>query len=142
LGGLVFQPLTFNYLQYWGSDWQNNAPISLVAEFFNGKPTAGAKERIILNRVLADELNAGFQHFQNIAIKEINGQKIASLKDLIRAFESNQAQYHIIVTEDNQKITLDRHKVLAQQGSLLKKYFIGADRSLDLLEPAPLKKPG
>jgi len=133
-GGLVFQPLTLNYLQGWGNDWQNAAPTNLVYEFIYGQPSKERHELVFLNRVLADELNAGYQGLQNAIVKEVNGQKIRSMKDVIQAFSLSPSAYHSILLEGDLKIILEKERVLKGHEKLLKKYSIASPSSPDLVQ--------
>jgi S1-C subfamily serine protease len=132
LGGLVFQPLTVNYLKIWGDDWYDDAKKSLLNYYFYGKPTEDKREIVILTKVLADEINVGYHDINNRIISRINGKKISNMKDLVDAFESNKGKYHIISDELNYRLVLDRQRVNENNKSILQKYGISSDRSRDL----------
>src|SRR5439155_20366771 len=50
-GGLVFQPLTKNFLRSWGQDWERRAPFRL-AYFRNQDPTPERPAIVILSQVM------------------------------------------------------------------------------------------
>src|SRR5439155_8802121 len=60
VGGLVFQPLTKNYLRGWGQDWERRAPFRL-AYFRNQDPAPDRPAIGILSQVLPDLYNLGYQ---------------------------------------------------------------------------------
>ena len=86
----------------------------------------------MLIKVLADEINVGYHGRENRVISYVNGEKISTMKDLVRAVEEHKGQYHTIVDEQGYRIVLDRNKVDENGQSILKKYKISFDRSRDL----------
>ena len=133
VGGLVFEPLTVNYLKEWGVNWTDNAPLELVRYYARGEKTAARKQVVVRVKVLADELNAGYQEQENEVISSVNGRTISSIQDLVKAFEENQGRYNVIRDENEYTIILDRQKVNQYGPGILKKYRISSDRSPDLL---------
>jgi S1-C subfamily serine protease len=132
LGGLVFEPLTKNYLKTWGYDWYNDAPSNLLSYYHYGEPADDRREVILLVKVLAHEINVGCHGLQNKVIAYVNGKKISTMKDLVRAVEQHQGKYHVIVDEQGYRIVLDRKKVEENSQGILVKYKISSDRSRDL----------
>ena len=131
-GGLVFEPLTVNYLKEWGPNWRNNAPLELVNYYLHGEKTANRNEVVVLVKVLADELNVGYQERKSNVVRSVNGRTISSIQDLVRAFEENRGQYHILRDEEDYMIVLDREKVDRDGPGILQRYRISCDRSSDL----------
>ncbi len=132
VGGLVFQPLTVNYLKTWGAKWVFDAPDNLANHYFYKRRTDDRREIIVLTQVLADEHNVGYHDLKNRVILQVNDRKISTMNDLVAAFENNDGKYHIIVDERGHQIALDRHNVNLQSESILKRYRINSDRSQDL----------
>jgi len=131
LGGLVFEPLTLNFLKTW-KKWYLNAPSNLLNYYFRGEPTDERREVVVLVKVLADEINVGYHEWKNSVILYVNGKKISTIKDLVNAFEEHEGKYHTIVDERGYKIVLDKNKVGENSQRILKKYRINSDRSKDL----------
>jgi S1-C subfamily serine protease len=136
-GGLVFEPLTLNFLKTW-KKWYLNAPSNLLNYYFRGEPTEERREIVVLVKVLADEINVGYHDWKNNVIACVNGRKIATMRDLVEAFEENRGEYHTVVDEEGYMIVLDKKKVDENQERILRKYRISFDRSRDLLS---LRKP-
>ena len=132
LGGLVFEPLTLNYLKTWGKSWDDNPPSNLLSYFLYGEPTEERREIVVLVKVLADEINVGYHGRENRVISYVNGEKISTMKDLVRAAEGHKGKYHTIVDEQGYRIVLDRNKVDENGQRILKRYRINSDRSRDL----------
>ncbi len=131
-GGLLFEPLTKNFLQEWGNEWYNKAPINLLNYYFNGNITDSRKEIVVLVMVFADEINVGYHGWGNMVITKVNGKKIHSLHDVIEAFHSNKGEYNVIEDESSYKIVLSREKVNLFSDRILKRYNISSERSPDL----------
>jgi len=134
LGGLVFEPLTLNFLKTW-KKWYLSAPSDLVNYYFRGEPTDERREIVVLVKVLADEINVGYHEWKNSVISYVNGKKISTMKDLVSAFEEHEGKYHAIVDEHGYRIILDKKKVDENSQRILKKYRINSDRSRDLERP-------
>ena len=130
LGGLVFEPLSLNFLKEW-RNWRNNAPRHLVNSYYQGEPTDDQREIIVLVKVLADEINVGYHDWRYNVISHVNGKRISTMKDLVSAFEEYQGEYHTIVDESGYKIVLDKSKVDKNGERILKKYKISSDRSTE-----------
>lgn len=131
-GGLVFAPLTKNYLLEWGSQWFFSAPSKLLHFYQNGIRTADKKEIILLSKVLADEINLGYHDIDNVVIEKVNGRPIAGMTDLVRAVEENRDAFHIFEDDSGNKLVLKREMVDKYSGRILETYKIKADRSENL----------
>jgi hypothetical protein len=132
-GGLVFCPLTLNYIISWGDNWADDAPSNLLTHFTYGKLSQKSEEVIIIIKVLPSDLNNGYEEFTNERIFEVNGHKILNLRHLISIIESNPKDpFWVLRTEKDKMISLDHKKVKEEQAGLLEMYKITADRSTDL----------
>jgi len=130
VGGLVFQPLTGNYLSKWTE--QKDAPVHLVNYFHNGKRSEDRMQVIVLTQVLGDEITESYSDLTNNVIARVNGRHIASIEDLVRSVEFNKGEYHVIVDEYGNQIVLHRNKIKEANERMFKKYGIPSDRSEDL----------
>ena len=136
-GGLIFIPLTQNYLMSWGEDWYNAAPKNLVALYQYGQPSVLGEEAVILSKVLPSEVNNGYHEFRDLRIIAVNGSKILNLRELIRAVEQPSKKSNIEFQSDlGMKIVLDRKRVKSAQAGILRTYSVPADRSGDLVKKA------
>jgi S1-C subfamily serine protease len=134
VGGLVFMPLTYNYLdvRLMEDEYRSENFYNLFPYYDAGEPSEGRREVVLLATVLADELNVGYQRLEDIVIVEANGKKLAALKDLVKAVEDNAGEYHVFVDSKGKQIVLDRKKTEERGTVILEKYKVGADRSGDL----------
>ena len=135
--GLVFTPLTKNYLSVW-SGWAK-VPLRLK-QYYNemrAPENEHRKEVIVLMEILADEINVGYKVFEDSIVSEINGRTVNSMQDVVDAFESNGKDYHRIVFEPyDTEIVLSSQDVKERSESILLKYKVSSDRSKDLATPA------
>jgi S1-C subfamily serine protease len=130
VGGLVFQPLTTNYLEAWGK--MEDVPPHLVTYYYYGRPSENRRQVIVLTKILGDELTVGYDDFKDHVITRVNGAEISTITDLVKAIESNQGKYHVLMDEWGNQIVLERDKADQTQRKILEKYKIDADRSADL----------
>jgi len=133
-GGLVFQPLTENYLgaRLEDDEYDREFLFDLYPYYDSGEPTEDRRELIVLASVLADEINVGYHDLLDIVISRVNGEKLSTLEDLVEAVEGNKGAYHVFVDERGKEIVLDRKKMDARNELILKRYQIPSDRSEDL----------
>ena len=78
LGGLVFQPLTLNYLDTW--EKLPDAPSHLCGQYKNGRPSKDRKQLVVLTKILGDEVTAGYEEYKDRIILEVNGKRISSVE--------------------------------------------------------------
>ncbi len=116
-GGLVFQPITMNYLQD-------------VRGYGNWLDEARRKPKILLTRVLPDIVNIGYHDLDDFTIKSVNDQCIYSLNDLIKEIEKTKSIFIKIEAEDGKEIILHKQSAQKSNDLILKKYDIQKDRVL------------
>jgi len=134
LGGLVFQPLTVNFLKLWGDKWYHEASKNLLNQYYYGQPTEDEREIVVLSKVLADEINVGYHNLHDKIVYYVNDKRIANMNDLVDAFESYRGKYHVILDEMGHRIVLEKKKVDENGQSILQKYGINSDRSRNLMD--------
>lgn len=97
-GGLVFQPLSKEYLMTWNKWWHNAEPRLLYYYQYHVSDALfpDRKEFVVLNRVLPDQANTYLTELHDKAVDEINGVKITRLEDVPEAFKKPRNGYHVI----------------------------------------------
>jgi S1-C subfamily serine protease len=131
-GGIVFQPLSQNFLEVFGEYWNYVAPKNMLNYFQNGELTPERKEIVVLNRVLPDICNQGYQTASYSVITSVNGIPVRDMKHLISLLTENQAEFLVIDLENDGKLVLDRKKIWESHKQILENYGIPFDRSIDL----------
>lgn len=131
-GGLVFCPLTQDYLRTWGKRWADRAPAELLSLYQQGVRTAPDEEVVIVMKVLSSELNTGYDSWVNQRITAVNHHPIRNLRDLVTQVEQSQAPFITFETSRRYQLVIDRERAAATHQSLLQTYAIPKDRSPDV----------
>jgi PDZ domain-containing secreted protein len=129
VGGLVFQPLTSNYLDTLDNE---NIPVHLATYYYYGRQSEDRKQVIVLTKVLGDDLTVGYDDFKDHVITQVNGKRISTIEDMVKAIEETEGTYHVFMDEWGDQIVLERNKINKVQKKILKKYKIDSERSADL----------
>ena len=123
-GGLVFMPLTKNYLFEWGRNWVQKAPIRFIDIVKNANfPTQERTELVFVQSILADRENAGYE-ISHALVNEVNGVKIDSFSTLVQTLEKTQTSDVQIFLQGGSKIILNKEKAQEANARLLKRYGI------------------
>jgi S1-C subfamily serine protease len=139
-GGLVFTPLTINYIY---SIWDSSRGRPGILERILYENATPEKQQIVLLlQVLADETNKGYHNFANVPVVSVNGEKISGISDLIKKVENFKGDFIEIELEDLSKVVLETGKSRTATGGILARYGIVSDRSENLVEKkaAPVVK--
>lgn len=132
-GGLVFCPLTKDLLNIWGSQWYQSAPRELACILMDNFPERDDQEVVVLLKILAADVNQGYQNISNLVIEQVNGEKIWNMRELVEKTENCDEPFIIFEDQFNRKIILDRTKAQKSHQDILDIYRILSDRSEDLL---------
>jgi len=141
--GLVFMPLTYDYLSVW--DWKE---VSARFRFYYGEllPTPRRKEVVIINQVLAHDVNVGYHQVRGAVVDRINGVDIVEMADVQRALQAPAGEHHVIeidyhgVPGDSSdyhfafgtRVVLEASRASKATEEILTRYGIASDRSADL----------
>ncbi|MBE7449450.1 MAG: trypsin-like peptidase domain-containing protein [Kofleriaceae bacterium] len=139
VGGLVFVPVTKDYMATW--EWEK-VDHRLKHCFYDQVPTAARDEVVLLSHVLADDVNVGYHEAHGV-VRAVNGQQVRDLRSAFEAFRSPPAGYHVIELENRGNrlpdhpnvcslIVLDAHQAASSAARLLRAHGVPADRSPDL----------
>jgi hypothetical protein len=132
--GLVFQPLTEDFLRRWGASWTSRAPFRL--RFFRSKEsTEKTPSLVVLTVVIPDPINLGYEAIRYQVVDKLNGRKIHTLKDLVAAFGEPKDGFHIVEFmkgSSAQRLVIDAERaddatqrVMARYGIPKDHYFEG-----------------
>lgn len=133
-GGLVFTPLSLDYMKTLGRDWSESANAELVYELLyrrNESPEKARSEPIVLSTILPHSVNANFAIKGRALVDSINGIRIEKLEDVIRAFEKPNGDFHIIkFLPHNAVEVLKVSDVEKSNQEILKIHGVKSDRRL------------
>jgi S1-C subfamily serine protease len=141
--GLVFLPLTYDYMMTW--KWENVAP-RLKHYYYNRLPSARYKQVVLLNQVLAHDINVGYHQFHGAVVERINSIDIVTMRDIPRALEAPLGKFHIIELDHHgmrgessdyhssygTRIVIDARLAARATAEILAQNGIACDRSADL----------
>ncbi|MDH3592064.1 MAG: serine protease, partial [Planctomycetota bacterium] len=127
-GGLLFIQLTSSYI----ATWQETSPPPefLVAQEA-GLRTPARTEVVVLQEVLADECNRGYHDFDNLVVDRVQGKKIRNLREVIRLVEESRSPF-VRFESAYGTIVIDRAQALERHDTILERFGVPVDRSLDL----------
>jgi S1-C subfamily serine protease len=130
-GGVVFMPLTLNYLESWGPDWYLNAVDYLSHPFlFDNWHTGTREEIVILTFTLPAEVNAGYESLQNEIIETVDGTPVTSFSQFVELALSGTGPYLELTTNLDNVIILNRAEAAAANNDIMTMYGIPGDRYL------------
>jgi len=134
--GLVFVPLTRNYINAW--DPKDQPTIFKYLEEY-ALLSDRRTQPVVLDFVLPDDVNVGYNDMRNMIIQRVNGRNISRMSDLVEAFKHPLGRFHVLegddVSEFGTQIVLDAQKADAANLEILRRMGIPADRSDDLRAP-------
>ena len=123
-GGLLFEPLTFDYLR--ARNFGSHELMALAAKM----PSYEGEEVVVVVRALASEVNEGYHDLNDGVITAVDGTKPRNLADLVRLVERGAQPFVTITYDDGQQIVLDRARARAAGPEILRLYQIQSDRQL------------
>jgi S1-C subfamily serine protease len=133
-GGLVFTPLSADYLRTLGRDRADAASSTLYYELYfrrGEQPDKVRPEPVVLATTLAHPVNANLRVRGRVLVDKINGVRIERLEDVTRALELRQAGQHVIEFAGSGGFEcLDGDAAAAATSEILKTYGIPSDRRL------------
>jgi S1-C subfamily serine protease len=130
-GGLVFCPLTLNYLLTWGYDWEEDAPSNLLNYLFYERPRQDGEQVVLISKILPAEVNNGYEDVKDRRIISVNGQDFRNLKELIAIIESDQTPFVALKDQKGREIVIDRQQAHNAHRRILDAYQISNDRSVE-----------
>lgn len=128
--GLVFQPLSLNFLQTW-SKWWDAAPKEFLYHFYFGTPTKERHEVVALTQVLADEVNVGYEARYCESVVTIDGHEPRDLKDFVDRVQSAEGTLRLEMSSGC-LVVLDVDSARQAHARVLERYRVPHDRSDDL----------
>ncbi|MES2307326.1 MAG: hypothetical protein V4507_00550 [Verrucomicrobiota bacterium] len=130
VGGLVFMPLTSQYLRAFGDQWRTAAPFRLM--YHTLEPTLSEKEKIvILSGVLPDPYNLGYSEYRFLTVDSVNDEKVQTLKEMEQALQKNKGEFHkitFLLGRGPRQAILDAKTLEEANQRILKKFSIPTDR--------------
>ena len=132
VGGMVFVELSRPYLQEWGAEWTENAPQRLVNyDAFQDELPADRGKIVVLAKILPTPDTIGYDHIENVVIKELNGRPVKSIADLAEAAKHPVEGFQKIeLEEDPRWLFLDAASIETNRAQLMEHYALPATERL------------
>ncbi len=99
IAGILFTPLSYNYLATWGDSWFKDGPTNLLKHYFETRQKAD-EEVVIINGFLSSEMTAGYQDMAtDKRVKKINGKDFANFSEFIELVDTALEQDSLLTFE-------------------------------------------
>ncbi len=132
-GGLVFRPLTFEYLELF-----DEPPADLMNHAITQNLKTPERQQIILlSQVLPNVVNRGYQDYEDLVVASVNGVLPRNLQHLAQLIDAAQGPWLSVRTEDDFILTLDIGEARNAATRILTSYGLQRDRSPDLAAASP-----
>lgn len=129
-GGLVFQVLCRDMLATW-DEWWRDAPAEFLHHYYSGIRSEEQREVVVISKVLADEINVGYENFYNECVVSVNGHAPRDMADFVRCLDRATGVVDIR-TSRHGTIVLEAEEVRGATPRILERYRIPQDRSASL----------
>ena len=133
-GGLVFTPLSVDYLRTLGRNISESSFGEAYYELYYQKyeePGKVRPEPVVLASVLPDAVNANLTIRGRAVVDQVNGKRIQKLQDIVGALESSTNAFDVIEFLPHHSFeSLERADVEKANARILKTYGIANDRRL------------
>jgi S1-C subfamily serine protease len=139
-GGLVFQPLSKNFLKK-GTIKKADVLYQYLS-FIEDELYLETPEIIVISKILPDPINAYLDDFAGSIVESVNDRKIETLEDISDAFDEVVDFYVIKLKGEGRPLVLERKEVEKARGRILKGYGVISERYLgDSIVPKNWKSP-
>jgi S1-C subfamily serine protease len=134
-GGLIFQPLSYNFLKA-----SNIKDINLLYHcyyFVDNELYLKTPEIVVLSKILTDPINVYLSGFGNSIVQKINDKNIRTLKDVSDAFKEPADYYVIRLMGKHRPVVLERKAVEEARERIIRGYGVLKEEYLgDSIVPA------
>ncbi|HEX4084066.1 MAG TPA: trypsin-like peptidase domain-containing protein [Chthoniobacteraceae bacterium] len=127
-GGLLFQPLSRNFLEAYDID---DLQVRYFYDFFlEDELYKEHPEVIVLSAILPDPINTYLTDFRDGIVDEINGVKVRTLDDLANGFRAPADQYVIKLIGMGRPLVIDRAAAEAARQRIDQRYNVVKEENL------------
>ncbi len=122
VGGLLFQPLSFGFMNS-----RNTKDINLLYHyslFLENELYLDKPEIVVLSKILPDPINAYLNSFVNSIVLKINNKKIKTLADVSTAFKAPVDYYVIQLMSKERPVVLERREIIKARKRILRRYNV------------------
>lgn len=129
-GGMVFQPLTMNYLHEFGSgNWAQSAPVELTNYAVNGELDATGREIVILSEVLADKVNVGYHELGENVVRRVDGVPVNNFQHFVELLRAGTEEYVEIIVTRGTRVIFERRDFVNSTDRIINKFSIASPQN-------------
>jgi len=130
-GGLVFRPLTVEYIELFDS-----IPHDMASYYVHRNLRSEQRHQVILlSQVLAGAVNRSYQDLADSIVATVQGEVPRDMADLARIIDDARAPHLTVVTEEGDRLVLDVERARGAGQAILRRYGVRHSRSPDLRPP-------
>lgn len=128
-GGLVFQPVDWNFME--AHDPTNPRLNYLFDYFVEDGIHKTVEEPVVIGSILPDPVNSYANEFLHAPVESINGERIRSIDDVAAAF-AKPVDYHVVsLLGAERPIVLERNLVEQARPRILERYGVTLEKNLE-----------
>jgi len=134
-GGLIFQPLSYDFLK--ASNIKDTNILYHCYSFIDNELYLKTPEIVVLSKILPDPINVYLRGFVNSIVQKINGKEIRTLEDVSEAFKEPADYYVIRLMGKHRPVVLERKAVEEARKRIIRGYGVLKEEYLgDSVVPA------
>jgi len=133
IGGLVFQELSRDYIL--NNFEKDEYPAWMVTIYYDHKEKElSIKDKaVFLATILPDEINLGYDDYEDKQVTNVNGTNIDSLNEFRQAIKNNNSEFHIIKFENpSGQIILNKQLTNEKEAYFIDRYNIDTSTGIGL----------
>ncbi len=126
-GGYVFSPLTSNLLA------STRGSLLSLRSMTRDWPKKDKKDVVVLVKVLATDFNRGDHGLALWAIEKVNGAHFKTFDEFYQKVTNFHGEFLLLEDHEGSQVGIDVKKAKEGREKILKRYYIKADKSIDLI---------
>lgn len=127
-GGLVFAEFTRNFLQQWGSEWAQKAPLLLkyiYLESANDEAMGPYQDFAVLAKRLPNEVNEYAAEFENAVVRKVDSEPVWTFAAFAKAIKARgKPTISIEFWGNDEPLILDRFAIEKANGPIAQAYGV------------------
>lgn len=124
-GGLVFEPLSLNYLTSFNAqNWMYIAPRNMVDLYYNGLPSINGQQVVVLTGVLPDQINVGYHNVRDMIVYKVNGKTINNFAELKKTIQNSADENLVFEQANGFQLVLNKNAANKRNSTILQNYGI------------------